>query len=204
MTTKTETAILEAITAQQDVLKGITTRMDVIEEQARMVTVTSHDATVATPKTIDRPPKSEGHKVTTIKADDPELLSLRGQITREGKARLIDKCAAHSVDALRTLILAGGKAAREFMGGKRAVPSAEEVFHLVDSANGRYAHALLGRMESGKGPTVVTSHTKTVGAAKMTADMTDEQLLKHRPAGASNKYAARHAWLKRTRANLGS
>jgi hypothetical protein len=204
MESKTETAILEAITAQQDVLKGITTRMDVLEEQARVVTVTSHDVAVASPKTIDRPPKSKGHKVTTIKADDPELLSLRGQITREGKARLIDKCAAHSVDALRTLILAGGRAAREFMADKRTAATADEEFHLVDSANGRYAHARLGRMESGKGPTVVISHTKTVGAAKMTADMTDEQLLAHRPVGASNKYAARHAWLKRTRANLGS
>ncbi|KKN40276.1 hypothetical protein LCGC14_0734860 [marine sediment metagenome] len=190
MATKTETAILEAVTAQQDVLKGLLDRMTAVEKGPPIVEVTSHDAAVAT------------KKVTTLKTDDTELVALRGAITREGKAKLIDKCAAHSKDALQTLIFAGGRAAREFMADKRKAATAEEEYHLVNSANGRYAHAMLTRLEKGKGPTVVTSHSRTIADPSMNADMSDKELLKFRPKGASEKYAARHAWLKRTRVNL--
>lgn len=207
MATRTETAILEAITAQQDVLRGLLDRMEAVEHGVPEVEVTSHDAA---PKAAPKTPK-----VTTITADDPELLSLRGQITREGKAKLIDKCATHSTDALRTLILAGGRAAREFMADKRKAATAEEEYHMVDSTNGRYARAMLERLASGKGATVVTSHTKaskvqarprrktpSAPDGKLTADMNDQQLLKHRPKGASDAPAAKRTWLWRTRERI--
>ncbi len=194
MTTKTETAILEAVTEQQKVLKILLDRMDALEATPEVVEVTSHDAAVTAPK-----------KVTTLKTDDPELVALRGAITRPAKANLIDKCAQHSHDALQTMILAGSKAARDFMRGDIQLPKAEGEFHLrSESSNGKYAHALLGRLEKGKSPTVVTSHTRTVADPSMTASMSDKELLKFRPKGASEKYAARHAWLKRTRAGLAS
>ncbi len=201
MTTKTETAILEAVTEQQKVLKILLDRMDALEEKPEVVEVTSHDAAIAAPK-----------KVTTLKTDDPELVALRGAITRPAKADLIDKCAQHSHDALQTMILAGSKAAREFMRGDIQLPKSEGEFHLrLESSNGKYAHALLGRLEKGKSPTVVTSHTRSRMSAGQEdklkgllgrADMSDKELLKFRPKGASEKYAAKHAWLKRTRANL--
>ena len=138
--------------------------------------------------------------VTRLPAQDAEIQRLRLAVPKEAKAKLIDQCAAHSYDALNTLILAGGRDARAFMKGEGPAATKETDFHLVyDHANGLYACKLLEQHEA----LPVTAHSaRAKRETGMNAGMTDAQLYTFRPADASTKYAARHAWLKRTRANL--
>ena len=138
--------------------------------------------------------------VTRLPAQDAELQRLRLAVPKEAKAKFIDKCAEHSYDALNTLILAGSRVARAFMGGEAQAATEPTEFALVlEHPNGRYACKLL-ESHANLPVTAHSARAKRVDGPQ--AGMSDTQLLKFRPTGASTKYAARHAWLVRTRANL--
>jgi hypothetical protein len=155
-------------------------------------------------------------KRTRIVSASPELQALRGQIKRQAKANLIDKCAGHSPAAINTFVLAGSKAAREFMRGERTEAKSLEEFALVPgSAAHSYASAVAGGASpqvtatpkakaraKGVKATAVQAKPSTKTDKALDAAMTDAQLLKSRPASASQAPAAIRTWLWRTRERI--
>lgn len=70
------------------------------------------------------------------------------ELPKQAKVKLINRCAAHSVDALRTYMSLGGRAARAFMGGE-AIPEdcQDGQFGLVEAgATMRYAKHILAAL----------------------------------------------------------
>lgn len=160
------------------------------------------------------PTVSTSPKRTRVVSASPELQALRGQIKRQAKANLIDKCVGHSPAALNTFMLAGSKAAREYMRGKRTEPKSLEEFALVPgSAAYQYASAVAGgaspkvtatpkaRARTARATAVQAKPSAKNGKA-LTVNMTDAQLLKSRPANASQAPAAIRTWLWRTRERI--
>lgn len=158
---------------------------------------------------------------TRIVASSPELLALRGMVKQPRKANLADKCAKHSPAALQTFVLAGSRAAREYMRGERKQATAAEDFALVP---GSTAHKYAMAVADG-GPAEVKATTRKVkpGTIRATLEtgkvkampkgkrepkakpdkshdgMSDAQLLQYRPKDASQAPAAIRTWIWRKR-----
>ncbi|KKN72509.1 hypothetical protein LCGC14_0410130 [marine sediment metagenome] len=147
-----EPTTIEALQAIMGALHEMDARLDKLETPE---TVTAHSAA--------KPQGQPEETVTQIKTDDPELVALSSQIARQSKVKLLNRCATHSVAAIRTYMLAGGKQARMFMRGDRTEAKEREAFAMLDGSDGRpksvsyqYASALLQRAEQGKGPLTTT------------------------------------------------
>ena len=138
---KTLNTLAEAISAQNE-------RLDTLQAQLDAKPTRQSNGIRQTPtvKAIDSAP--EAVKAILAHPDD-ELMQLEQGVTRASKASMIKRAAAHSPDALRTYICAGGKPARAFMDG-----TGEAVSELIPGqglvpgfANHAYAIALLQRIE---------------------------------------------------------
>jgi hypothetical protein len=197
VTKATEDKLLEAIGVLSQAVTGIAGRLDNLEEST------------PTPAQVAASPKR-----TRVVSASPELQALRGQIKRQAKAHLIDRCVSHSPAALNTFMLAGSKAAREFMRGERTEAKGREEFALVP---GSAAHSYASAIAGGASPQVTATPKARAKAtpakaraAKPTAKngkaldaaMTDAQLLRSRPASASQAPAAIRTWLWRTRERI--